>query len=265
MRGMEVAGRVAVVTGAAGGIGAALATQLHARGARVAVADCDLDGARRVAAGIDAAAHRCDVSVEAEVAALVARVEAAMGPVALFCSNAGVLDRDPDFDDPTSAGEEAWERSWRVNVMAHVYAARACLPGMRARGEGWFLQTVSAAGLLSQIGAAPYSTTKHAALGFAESLAIAVRDAGIGVSALCPQAVATAMIADGRMAGADVDGVATAEQVAAAALDGVAEGRFLILPHRRVATYTRNRADDHDRWIGGMAKLRRSVSARDHG
>lgn len=254
---MDPAGRVCVVTGGARGIGAALARALRTAGATVAVAD--LDGADAVAGEVGGRGYRCDVAAEGAIAALVARVEAELGPIALFCSNAGVLDRDPDPDDPASAPDAAWERSWRINVMAHVWAARACLPGMRARGEGWFLQTVSAAGLLSQIGAAPYSTTKHAALGFAESLAIAVRDTGVGVSALCPQAVDTAMVANGRMAGADTDGVATPEHVAACAIEGVMAGRFLILPHPAVAGYVRNKAADHDRWIAGMAKLRRRV------
>lgn len=259
MRGLSVAGRVAVVTGGAGGIGAALARELARRGAAVAVADRDAEGAEVVAREVGGLAQACDVSVEAQVRALVARTEAELGPVALFCSNAGVLERDPDPADPASAPDEAWERSWRVNVMAHVHAARACLPGKRAQGGGWFLQTVSAAGLLQQIGAAPYTATKHAALGFAESLAVALRDDGVGVSALCPQAVGTAMIADGRMAGADADGVATAEHVAAGALDGVEAGRFLILPHPQVVDYARNKAADPDRWIAGMAKLRRRV------
>lgn len=253
MRGLSVAGRVAIVTGAAGGIGAALARELTRRGAKVAVADL------RAPDPALGRPYACNVAVEAEIAALVAAVEAELGPVALFCSNAGVLDRDPDLGDPTSAPEWAWERGWRVNVMAHVYAARACVPGMRLRGEGWFLQTISAAGLLSQIGAAPYSTTKHAALGFAESLAIGMRHHGIGVSALCPQAVGTAMVAGRDMWGADVDGVATPEHVAACAIDGVEAGRFMILPHPRAAEYVRGKAEDHDRWIDGMAKLRERV------
>lgn len=258
--GLALKGSVAVVTGGGSGIGRALALELHARGAaHVAVADLDQEAAELVAGRVGRTAWRCDVGKEAELAALVGSIERRVGPITLFCSNAGVLDRDPDVDDPTSAPDEAWERSWRVNVMSHVYAARACLPGMRARGAGWFLQTISAAGLLSQIGAAPYSTTKHAALGFAESLAIGVRHHGIGVSALCPQAVGTAMVAGRDMWGADVDGVATPEHVAACAIDGVEAGRFMILPHPRAADYVRGKAEDHERWIEGMARLRGRV------
>lgn len=260
MGGLTIAGRIAIVTGGAGGIGRALALALRDAGAAgVAVVDRNLAGAQVVAQAVNGRAYAADVSVEGDIAAVIARVEAELGPITLFCSNAGVLDRDPDPSDPSSAAEWAWERSWRVNVMAHVYAARAMLPRMRERGKGWFLQTVSAAGLLSQIGAAPYSASKHAALGFAESLAIATRDQGIGVSVLCPQAVATAMIADGQMAGADTDGVAKAEHVAACAMAGMTAGQFLILPHAAVGGYVRNKAADHDRWINGMAKLRRRV------
>lgn len=258
-RGMDVAGRVVVVTGAAGGIGRALAVACRDAGAaHVVLADRD-PAVAGVAAGLGGTGFVVDVAVEAQVAALVARVEADIGRIGLFASNAGVLERDPDPRDATSASEAAWERSWRVNVMAHVYAARACLPAMRARREGWFLNTVSAAGLLSQIGAAPYSTTKHAAIGFAESLAIAHRDDGIGVSVLCPQAVQTAMIDDGQMAGADIDGVASTEHVARAAIEGVARGDFLILPHPKVRDYQAAKAADYGRWIGGMARLRRSA------
>lgn len=256
---MDVSDRVVVVTGAAAGIGRALAVAFRAAGAaHVVLVDRD-ERVLQVATEVGGTGFVVDVAVEAQVAALVAHVEAQVGPIALFASNAGVLERDPDPRDATSASEAAWERSWRVNVMAHVYAARACLPAMRARREGSFLNTVSAAGLLSQIGAAPYSTTKHAAIGFAESLAIAHRDDGIGVSVLCPQAVQTAMIEGGAMAGADIDGVALTEHVAHTAIEGVSRGDFLILPHPKVRDYQAAKTADYGRWIGGMAKLRRTV------
>jgi NAD(P)-dependent dehydrogenase (short-subunit alcohol dehydrogenase family) len=256
---MNVAGKIVVVTGGGSGIGRALAERCAASGAsHVVVADI-ADDARQVARSIGGTATRTDVGVEADVLELVERVEGEIGPIGLFCSNAGVLERDGDPYDAASALEAAWERSWKINVMAHVYAARAALPFMRARKEGWFLNTISAAGLLSQIGASAYSTTKHAALGFAESLAIAHKDDGIGVSVLCPQAVDTPMVAGRSMAGADIDGVASPAHVAACAIDGVEQGLFLILPHPEVRDYFTRKAADYERWIGGMAKLRRGV------
>jgi NAD(P)-dependent dehydrogenase (short-subunit alcohol dehydrogenase family) len=160
-----------------------------------------------------------------------------------------------------SASNADWDRAWRVNVMAHVYAARAALPAMIARRSGYFVQTVSAAGLLSQIGAAAYSTTKHAAIGFAESLAITHRDHGVRVSVVCPQAVETAMIAGKATNGADVDGIICADVVADAVIEGLAREAFLILPHPEVSTYMTNKAANYERWLGGMSKLRRGLRA----
>jgi NAD(P)-dependent dehydrogenase (short-subunit alcohol dehydrogenase family) len=258
---MDLVGKVAVVTGGAGGIGQALARSLVREGVK-AVVIADLDEARlaEVAGDIGCDWKRCDVTDEPQVQALVAHTEAAHGPIDLFCSNAGVLDVDADFSDATSAPNSGWERSWAVNVMAHVYAARACLPSMRARGSGHFLHTISAAGLLSQIGSGPYSTTKHAAIGFAEHLAIAHKDDGIGVSMLCPQGVDTAMIrrdTQGAPHPALADGVLSADVVSDIAIEGVKAGQFLILPHALVADYMANKARDYARWIGGMAKMRR--------
>lgn len=253
-----IEGAVAVVTGAAGGIGAALGAALIEAGARhVALIDQNAERLNAVAAAIGGSSHCLDLSNGAAIAATVAGIEAQYGAIGLFCSNAGVLPVDPPDGNGASASDEDWAIGWAVNVMAHVHAARAVLPGMIARREGWLLNTVSAAGLLSQIGSAVYSTTKHAALGFAESLAIRHRDQGIGVSVLCPQAVATAMIADGALPGADGDGVLSAQEVAAAAIEGLRNGSFLILPHPQVRHYFAAKAADHDRWIGGMAKLRR--------
>ncbi len=261
---MEIAGKVVVVTGGGGGIGRELALRAHREGAvHVAVADLNEDAARETAAaiGASAVAFRCDVSREADIQRLVRETEAAAGPIGLFCSNAGIIGMDPDFDNAASAPNADWERSWAVHVMAHVYAARAVLPGMIARRDGWLLNTVSAAGLLSQIGSAVYSTTKHAAIGFAESLAIAHKDHGIGVSVLCPQGVATGMTAGGFFAGADVDGVITAEACVDAAIAGLRAGKFVILPHANVADYTKLKAENYERWIGGMVKLRRRIAA----
>lgn len=256
---MELAGKVAVVTGAARGIGAALVHELKARGvAHVAATDI-LPSVHDTAAD---STHVCDVTNAAQVEALVGEVEATYGPIDLFCSNAGVLNAvDLSFENAGGAEPADWQLAWDVNVMAHVHAARALVPRMKARGGGYFLNTASAAGLLTLIGSATYSATKHAALGFAENLAITHRDDGIRVSALCPQAVNTAMIGDDPNNPASLDGILSAEDVAIAALDGVQAERFLILPHPNVDAYFKAKAADYDRWVGGMAKLQRQFKA----
>jgi NAD(P)-dependent dehydrogenase (short-subunit alcohol dehydrogenase family) len=258
---MEVAGKVIVVTGGANGIGRALCERFHEAGAAtVVVADLEGDNAARVADRIGGRSYAVNVRDEGQIAALVADVESREGPVDLFCSNAGIIGLDGEPWWATSAPNETWQAMWEIHVMAHVYAARACLPSMIERGRGYFLQTISAAGLLNQIGDAAYSTTKHAAIGFAEALAITHGDDGIKVSALCPQAVATRMIGasdDGLGGTAGVDGVRTPAEVAESALQGLREERFLILPHPEVEQYRQNKAEDYDRWLGGMRKLRR--------
>ncbi len=258
---MQINGKVVVVTGAAQGIGRALCERFHAEGAaKVIAADLNVDGAAETAERVGGVAFACDVSQAGEVTAMVEKIEADIGPIGLYASNAGILDRDPDFDDAASSPEAHWARSWAVNVMGHVHAASALLPAWKQRREGYFLATVSAAGLLSQIGSATYSTTKHAALGFCEHLAIAHKDDGIKVSALCPQGVDTAMV---RGASATtpalLDGLLSAEAVADAVVQGVAAEQFLILPHPQVAQYMLNKAQNYDRWIGGMVKLRRAA------
>lgn len=260
---MDIQGKVVVVTGGASGIGKALCQAFAQSGARaVVVADLDGAGAQAVAAGLGEVAlgQRTDVASEAEVLALVERATALFGQVDIFCSNAGIISR-VDAD----AGTANWQRHWDVNVMAHVHAANAVLPQMRARGQGWLLQTVSAAGLLSQVNAAPYSVTKHAALGFAEWLSIAHGDAGIRVSCLCPQGVLTPML---QSAGGDTgrpsflgEGALTAEAVAQCALQGLREERFLILPHEEVLTFWQRKAQDYERWLRGMRRLRAKVMA----
>lgn len=254
---MELAGRVVAVTGAARGIGRALAVAARARGATVVALDRDGEGAEAVAAELGGRAFALDVGDAEAVSAVLARIEAETGPIALYCSNAGILERDPDPDLATSADPESWARAFAVNVMGHVHAARVLVPLWRARGDGAFLGTVSAAGLLSQIGSATYGATKHAALAFLEHLAIAHAEDGIRVAALCPQGVDTAML--GEANAASRDGVLAPEAVAEAAFDGLAAGRFLILPHPQVAEYARRRAEDPERWLTGMARLRRSM------
>ncbi len=260
---MRVTGKIVVVTGAAQGIGQALCERFHAEGAKAIVAaDLNLEGAADVATRVGGTAFACDVSKAEEVARMVEVVEAEIGPIDLYCSNAGILERDPDPDNAASGSEASWARCWGVNVMSHVHAAKALLPRMIARGEGYFLNTVSAAGLLTQIGSATYSTTKHAALGFSESLAITHKDDGIKVSALCPQGVDTPM-ARGASARepALLDGLLSPQQVASSVIEGLEREQFLILPHAQVAKYIQNKTADYDRWLGGMVKLRRAQRA----
>jgi NAD(P)-dependent dehydrogenase (short-subunit alcohol dehydrogenase family) len=254
---VELAGKVVVVTGAAGGIGRALAERFAREGAKaVVVGDIDGRGAEAVGASIGGFGMRTDVAVEGDVRALVTEAERRYGPVDVFCSNAGIF---------VSGGEEVADADWRrifdVNVMAHVFASRAVLPSMIARGSGYFLSTVSAAGLLSQVGSAPYAVTKHAALAFSEWLSITYGDRGLLVSCLCPQGVRTAMLADPHTPSFLLEGSVTPEAVADAAVAGMRDERFLILPHPEVATYFGRKAADYDRWIRGMRRLDAKVRA----
>ncbi len=258
---MRLEDRVAVVTGGAHGIGRALAKRFKEEGARmVVVVDQDVDSANAVASGIDGVAMGADVAVEEDILRVTSETERRFGQIDLFCSNAGIICEDPTTAASTSS--EVWNKMWRVNVMAHVYAAGAALPAMLERGEGYFLNTVSAAGVLSHPNSAPYATTKHAALGFAESLAIAHGDEGIGVSVICPQAVRTAMLGpledDGVLDGGvqGLDGVVEPEDVAQSAVEALEEERFLVLPHPEVLEYMRRKTSDYDRWLKGMRRLR---------
>ena len=255
---MNLNDKTVIVTGGGRGIGAALCRRFAQEGARVTVADLSEENAQGIAKEIGGLAVTCDVTKERDTQNLVAQTEARFGPIDLFCSNAGVCFGEPDH--AASAGNDVWQACWDIHVMAHVYAARAVLPGMIERGSGYFLQMASAAGLLSQIGDSAYSTTKHAALGFAESLAITHGDQGIKVSAICPQYVATPMLGydEGAKTG-DLPGLLTPDDVAAAVVQGLVAETFLILPHPEVAKFHQFKGSDYDRWLGGMRKLRRKI------
>jgi len=265
--------QIAVVTGGGHGIGRAICRRLRSEGLEVIVADLDLAAAEKVAAELDARAYSVDVGDEQQLTKLVDAVERDVGPIDLFVSNAGVGYGDGVQGAASKEGglrpvEDRWESCWRVNVMAHVYAARVLVPRMVARGGGYFVIVASAAGLLSQIDDAAYSTTKHAAIGFAESLAITHGEEGIQVSVVCPQAVATRLIGisddAGKvgepLGGSDVDGILQPADVAECIIEGIRHKRFLVLPHPRVAEYVRRKASDYDRWISGMQRFRRRLA-----
>ena len=258
---MELSGKVVVVTGGASGIGTGLCRRFREEGVRaLVIADLNGEAVAALADELDAVGVTLDVRDEAAIAAMVSEVEAQFGQIDLFCSNAGILNLDGGDFWATSSANDVWQANWEIHVMAHVYAARACLPSMIRRGEGYFLHTISAAGLLSQPYTAAYATTKHAAIGFAESLAISHGDDGIKVSCLCPQAVDTAMLGGTDGGSAGIDGILSPAQVAQAVIDGLREESFLILPHEQVEQYHLNKAQNYNRWIGGMRKLRRSMS-----
>ena len=289
---MDISGRIVVITGGGGGIGRAMAAAFAAAGAgAVVVADIDGDAAERVAANVRASGHealglRCDVSDESDTIAVVDAAVAAYGRIDIFCANAGIV---------VAGGVEVldaeWERIWDINVRSHVHAARAVLPAMLERGEGYLINTASAAGLLTQIGSAPYAVTKHAAVALAEWLSITHGDAGIRVSCLCPQGVWTAMtgapaeaddagaedgVAEGAATGGDSgdgqqrdfavstagrDGMLMPAEVAAAVIEAVADERFLILPHPVVAEYEVRRASERDGWLRRMRRVHAMIMA----
>ncbi|WP_299147891.1 SDR family oxidoreductase [uncultured Tateyamaria sp.] len=253
---MEITDKIIVVTGAASGIGRALCTAFAQAGAaQVVCADRNIAGARSIALEINGISREVDVANPDQIQDLITRVEAEVGPIDIFCSNAGVL-----IEGGTDLPDVDWQRLWDINVMAHVWAARHVVPLMVARGGGYLLNTASAAGLLNQIGSAPYGVTKHAAVGLAEWLAITHGDAGIKVSVLCPQAVRTAMTAGFEDHVAAIDGMIEAEDAAAACITAIQDETFLVLPHPDVRTYMQRKTSDYDRWIAGMRKLNRAYT-----
>ena len=259
---MKLGGRTVVVTGAAGGIGRALALRCAADGARVAVTDIQAEALERVGDSLGAGhvVVAADVSDSEAMSGLIDRVESELGPVEVFFANAGVA----IGEDPVDTPDEVWDRAFAVNIRAHVLAARRLLPGWLDRGEGYFVATASAAGLLTQIGSAPYAVTKHAAVAFAEWLSVTYGDRGVRVSCLCPMGVRTAMLAgDGlgervvRSAGA----VLEPEDVAGAVVAAIDREQFLILPHPEVLTFFQRKALDYERWLAGMRRLQSRTEA----
>lgn len=253
---MELAGKVVLVTGAANGIGAALSRAFAERGAHVVAGDLDSEKLHGHCAEIGANAVVGNAADADDVGRLVDTALAGHGRIDLFCANAGV-----DHAGGPETLDETWDHAWDVNVMAHVRAARAVLPHWLERGEGRFLSTVSAAGLLTMLGSAPYSVTKHAALAFAEWLAITYADRGITVQALCPQGVRTDMLTRSGETGQQIlaDSAVGVEVVVDSVLKALQDNRFLILPHPEVGRYYAARAGDPDKWQGSMRKLQRMI------
>lgn len=254
---MEFTGKTVVITGGASGIGAALAHRLVDAGASVCLCDLQAEALEQICHDIGCIGFAADVTVESDLRNLVSQTEEHLGPIDIFVSNAGIF--YPQADHAASATDAVWMRNWSVHVMAHVYAARILLPGMIARGSGYFVNVASAAGLLNQIGNAAYSASKHAAVSFSESLAIEHGEEGIGVAVVCPQYVATPLLGLSDHDVAAYKGLLTADDVALAILDGVRARRFLILPHPQVHDFASTRAQNHDQWIKGMQKLRRKA------
>ena len=258
---MDCKNKIIVVTGAGSGIGRALAEEAVARGAKkVVCVDLNEAAVKQVAQKIGGLGIGADCGKEAAIAGVIERVEKEIGPIDMFIGNAGVISRG-NCDLPDSD----WQLSWNVNVLQHVYVARHLIPRMVNRGGGYVVITASAAGLLNQPNSATYATTKHAAVGLAEYLAITFGTQGIGVSVLCPQAVRTAMYEVGKTMGttANVDGVVEADDAAKMTLDAVEQGRFLILTHETVLEYMRRKVSDYDRWIKGMQRLREKMSVKE--
>jgi len=256
---MELKEKIIVVTGAAGGIGRALALRFAQAGAKAVVcADIDADKAAKTASKINGISFGMDAAKERDIAHVIDQTERNIGPIDLFCSNAGI-----SISGGVEVSNEGWQKIWNINLMSHVWAARDLVPRMSERGGGYLLNTCSAAGLLNQVGSAPYGVTKHAAIGLGEWLAMTYGDQGIKVSVLCPQAVRTEMTRGLEGHVASIDGMLEPANVADACVKGIRDESFLILPHPQVKSYMRNKTDNYDRWIGGMRKLNRQYGSID--
>jgi NAD(P)-dependent dehydrogenase (short-subunit alcohol dehydrogenase family) len=254
---MELKDKIIVVTGGASGIGRAMCERFaHEGAAHIVVADMNETGANEVATAIGGSAQRVDVGQEQQIIDLIESTERDHGAIDLFCSNAGI-GIGQGIDEPT----EVWQTIWEVNTMSHVWAAKHLVPRMVARGGGYLLNTASAAGLLSQIGSVTYAVTKHAAVALAEWLSITHGDEGIKVSVLCPQAVRTAMTANGPGV-AGVDGMIEPEVAVEAVVQAIRDERFLVLPHPEVAEYIKRKTSDYDRWLTGMRRLQAQYGAK---
>lgn len=254
---MDLKDKIIVVTGAASGIGRAMAIRYAAEGAKkIICVDLNLQGAEETASQVNGLAIAVNVGIEDEIAAMIERVETEIGPIDLFCSNAGI-----SIAGGVDSSNDDWQRIWDINVMSHVWAARHLIPRMKARGGGYLLNTSSAAGLLNQVGSAPYGVTKHAAVGLAEWLAMTHGDDGIKVSVLCPQAVRTEMTRGHEDHVAAIDGMMEPEPVADACVETIRNETFLVLPHPEVLEYMRNKTGNYDKWIGGMRKLNRKFGS----
>lgn len=250
---MELKDKIIVVTGAASGIGRAMCIRYAEEGAKhIACVDRDMPGAEETAKMMGGKAYQVDVAIKDQITGMIDAVEADAGPIDLFCSNAGI-----SVAGGVEVEDDAWQKIWEINVMSHVWAARHLVPLMAERGGGYLLNTASAAGLLNQIGSAPYGVTKHAAVGLAEWIALSYGDQGIKVSVLCPQAVKTEMTRGHEDHVAAINGMMEPGPVAEACVQTIRDETFLVLPHKEVEQYMRNKTDNYDRWIGGMRKLNR--------
>ncbi len=256
---MELKDKIIVVTGAASGIGRAMCERYAKESPKhIVCVDLNVEGAQTTAKSVNGTAKGVNVGNADEVARLIEEVERDIGPIDLFCSNAGI-----SVPGGVEVPDDQWQRIWDINVMSHVWAARALVPLMSARGGGYLLNTSSAAGLLNQVGSAPYGVTKHAAVGLAEWLAMTYGDQGIKVSVLCPQAVRTEMTRGHEDHVAAIDGMMEPGPVAEACVQTIRDETFLVLPHSEVLGYMRNKTENYDRWIGGMRKLNRRFGGFD--